>query len=335
MLFFANRSSRHAARLGSALTAHPARHIGFSRNRRRGEQTMRAGNPFKLALCLALAIPFALAACGRSSHHWVITPHQHWTATYDSNYLELTQGKIYHSECYVLLENVSKEKHSSRSKHNPDYPADTLVVTSKFEHYPGKSGDKICIVHPHITNYVQTKENEFIVQASLSDSSEDRAVSIDYAALETAILYDAAALGRFGNFKYGVFDNTEERKQEAESQVTGSTSRTTGSETGIVTPLYKSTYGVRFGNESTTTSVDRTPNSITVNRKHSVRYYNSEPDTDGYFNVDLILKSLDSHSDTLQVIDSQVPNAKYCYPSKSNCGYFISSTKDFERWTRR
>ena len=63
MSFFANRSSRHAARLGSALTAHPARHIGFSRNRRRGEWTMRAGNPFKLALCLALAIPFALGAC--------------------------------------------------------------------------------------------------------------------------------------------------------------------------------------------------------------------------------------------------------------------------------
>ncbi len=66
MSFFANRSSRHAARLGPALTAHPARHIGFSRNRRRGEQTVRTGNPFKLApvLCLALAIPFALAACG-------------------------------------------------------------------------------------------------------------------------------------------------------------------------------------------------------------------------------------------------------------------------------
>ena len=61
MSFFANRSSRHAARLGPVLTAHPARHIGFSRNPNR-ERTM--GNPFKLALCLALAIPFALAACG-------------------------------------------------------------------------------------------------------------------------------------------------------------------------------------------------------------------------------------------------------------------------------
>ena len=72
MLFFANRSSRHAARLGPALTAHP---VGvpaarvtpphwLCRNRRQGEQTVRTGNPFKLALCLALAIPFALAACG-------------------------------------------------------------------------------------------------------------------------------------------------------------------------------------------------------------------------------------------------------------------------------
>ena len=72
MLFFANRSSRHAARLGPALTAHP---VGvpaarvtpphwLCRNRRQGEQTVRTGNPFKLALCLALAIPFALGACG-------------------------------------------------------------------------------------------------------------------------------------------------------------------------------------------------------------------------------------------------------------------------------
>ena len=74
MSFFANRSSRHAARLGPALTAHPVS-VPAARvtpphwlccNRHQGEQTVRTGNPFKLApvLCLALAIPFALAACG-------------------------------------------------------------------------------------------------------------------------------------------------------------------------------------------------------------------------------------------------------------------------------
>jgi len=74
MSFFANRSSRHAARLGPALMAHPARHIGFSRNRHRGEQTVRTGNPFKLGVCLALAIPFALAACGAPAWAGAIIP---------------------------------------------------------------------------------------------------------------------------------------------------------------------------------------------------------------------------------------------------------------------
>ena len=72
MSFFANRSSRHAARLGPALTAHPVS-VPAARvtpphwlccNRHQGEQTVRTGNPFKLALALCLAIPLALAACG-------------------------------------------------------------------------------------------------------------------------------------------------------------------------------------------------------------------------------------------------------------------------------
>ena len=274
-----------------------------------------------LALCLALAIPLVLAACGRSSTstHWVVIPHQHWTYSDAGEYLELGGGKLYHSHCVILKENVSKQKHSSRSKHNPDYTAQTFVVTSNSKHYPAKSGDKFCHVHDHITSYVQTKENEFIIQASMSDSSEYRAVSIDYAELEGQILLDAAALGKYGNFKYGVFDNTEERTQEEESQVTGSTSRTTGSETGIVTPIYKSTYGVRFGNESTTTSVDRTPNRIIVTRKHSVRYYNSEPNTDGYFNVDLVLESLGGEN--IKVITGEVPDSKGCvsFGKSSEC----------------
>ena len=220
--------------------------------------------------------------------------------------MELDAGKLDYRDCFILKENVSKQKHSSRSKHNPDYTAGTFVVTSNSEHYPPKSGDKFCrsLRFPN-SSYAQTKENEFILHVSMSDSSKYRAVSIDYAKLENQVLFDAAALGRYGNFKYGVFDNTEERTQEAESQVTGSTSRTTGSETGIVTPIYKSTYGVRFGNERTTTSVDRTPNSITVNRKHFVRFYNSEPDTDGYFNVDLILKTF--KADRIAVLDSGIP----------------------------
>lgn len=64
MSFFANRSSRHAARLGPALRVTPPHWLCRTPNRHQGEQTMRAGSPFKLALCLALAIPLALGACG-------------------------------------------------------------------------------------------------------------------------------------------------------------------------------------------------------------------------------------------------------------------------------
>ena len=64
MSLFANRSSRHAARLGPALRVTPPHWLCRTPNRHQGEQTMRAGSPFKLALCLAIAIPFALAACG-------------------------------------------------------------------------------------------------------------------------------------------------------------------------------------------------------------------------------------------------------------------------------
>ena len=129
-----------------------------------------------------------------------------------------------------------------------------------------------------------------------------------------------------------MFDNTEERKQETESEVTGSTSITTGSETGVVTPLYNSTYGVQFGNASTTTSVQRTPNSITVNRKHSVRYYESEPDTDGYFDIDVVMSSLHHDSHNLNVIGGGILNTKSCWWGEQQCGLFDSDREDFKHW---
>ena len=329
MSFFANRSSRHAARLGPALRVTPPHWLCRTPNRHQGEQTMRAGSPFKLVLCLVLvlAIPLALAACGGGSKVSKIIPHQHWTYTHDGDYIVAQDGTFGHVTCAFLEEEVSKEKHINSSKHNPNYKTMTAVITSRNKYYPGNPGDKFCLVHwTGGPSYIQTKENEFTLQATASDSSRYRAAQIDYVALERKILFTAAALGRWGNFKYGVFDNAEERKQEAEAQVTGSTSRTTGSETGVVTPLYKSTYGVRYGNESTTTSVDRTPNSITVTRKHSVRYYNSEPDTDGYFNVDLILKSLGAEK--FKVVDG-IPDAKYCYLSNSECKTSFFDSPDF------
>ena len=67
MSFFANRPSRHAARLGSALTAHPAGGLGglTHRGRAHHSHTMRPG---PAARCLALAIPFALAGFGAPAH---------------------------------------------------------------------------------------------------------------------------------------------------------------------------------------------------------------------------------------------------------------------------
>ena len=283
-------------------------------------ETPHASPKHHVAAMLCLAFALTLAACGNP--RWVTITHQHWTAAMGGEYIGFNEGKIYQSYCYVLQEDVSKAKHSSSNRHNPDYTSKTFVITSNSEHYPGKSGDKFCVTRFRSTTFVQTKENEFIIQATASDSSE-----IDYAALERGILYDAAALGRLGNFKYGVFDSTEERKQEQESKITSSTSITTDSGTGVVTPLYNSTYGVRFGNASTTTSVNRTQGSITVTRKHSVRYYNSEPDTDGYFDAEIVLKSMGS--DTPIITDRGISNAKFCYYGRKQCGYFDSDREDY------
>ena len=73
MSFFANRSSRHAARLGSALTAHPAGGLGglTHRGRAHHSHTMRTG---PAALALSLTIPFALAACGAPAWAGAIIP---------------------------------------------------------------------------------------------------------------------------------------------------------------------------------------------------------------------------------------------------------------------
>lgn len=188
-------------------------------------------NPFKpaLAVALCIAIPFALAACGGGGSKVAkIIPHQHWTYTDGTPYIELKRGQIHDYYCLVLQENVSTEKHSSRSKHNPDYTADTFVVTSKSKHYPANPGDKLCyglVIEGRTPSFAQTKDNEFILQLTWSESDRyGGTAQINYTLLENLILQSAAVLGRYGNFKYGVFDNTEERTQEAESQVTGSTS---------------------------------------------------------------------------------------------------------------
>lgn len=288
---------------------------------------MPARSAIAAMLCLAFAL--TLAACGGSGLVRVTHDHQHWTFADVGTLIRLEGGNTYYDVCTVLQENVSKEKHSSRTEHDSDYTANTFVVTSKSTHYPAKSGDKFCYSIEKNVSFIQTKEHEAIIQASTSSSDGE----IDYGALEHNILVFTAALGKLGGFKYGVFDNTEERVQEKESEVTGSRSTTIGSETGAVTSIYNSTYGVQFGDAHTTTHVERTPGKVTVNRKHSVRYYKAEPDTDGYFDIGIVLKSL-NHD--LDVIEHGVPNAKYCDVLRGpECDFFDSDRKDFSDLVRR
>lgn len=130
---------------------------------------------------------------------------------------------------------------------------------------------------------IQTRENKFSITSTTS--GPDGALSEQGA--EEQILLLAAVVGRAYGFKYGVFDDAE-RSVDRQSGDVESTTQGTGWQV--------SRYGITFGRKRATTTVETTPGSVSVRRRHTVTFYKDNPNFDGAFDVGLMLKSLNAES---------------------------------------
>ena len=163
---------------------------------------------------------------------------------------------------------------------------------------------------------IQTKEDEIAIRASAYDRDGvtlgkiTSHAEIDYQSLERKILQTATVIGLGKGYEYAVFDSTEERHAIRDSEVAGTTSEITGSETGMITPIYNTTFGHVFGNTQTTTNVQQTGGSIRVSRNHTVKFYHDEPNTDKYINLNLVMNSLVQAE--FEIVNSK-PTADYYY----------------------
>ena len=228
---------------------------------------------------LALAFPLALAACGGGKSS-TSEKREAWSYEPMDSILALEGGTGYLLDCGSLIE--KRKKGSPKKK--------TILIEKAFlPQIQPQSGMVFCSKYLRNIRYTQTKNDGYIVTISQRATSDD----FNYSSLESELLAVVARIGTRDGFKYGVFDNIEERERASEGHITGSTSRSSGRGTGIETSLYNSVYSSHFGNANTTTTIERTSNKITVERKHIVRFYHSEPDTDKYFELNLILKSSD------------------------------------------
>ena len=269
-----------------------------------------------LAAMLCLAFALSLAACGGGGGGGGQL-YQYWNAVKKS-YFQVARGTSFYHSCVTLEGEPVISAYDESKGEQSDY---FERVDEQSRNY--KTGDTVCgtwkdIPGPLVT-HIQTKENEFTIHFFEDDEdmvSYDgtilRRAHIDDAFVDKSILGRTVILGLNAGVKYGVFDNIEEHRRVDESQVTGSTSATDTTEVGIVFPtLYRTQYGVAFGDSETTTTIKRTGKRIEVERQHSVRFYHDKPNTDAYFDLAITAKSMqDMLGDEFEIVHS-VPPADY------------------------
>ena len=242
---------------------------------------MRAHSAIAAMLCLAFAL--SLAACGGGGKPAPVATKEFWDWDRSSaiSYYKPEGGSVQEYSCRTLIGEPGEYDKQARS-----------IPVQKTE--GAKAGDILCYSLHYSSLYsktmvLQTRESEFRVNHYVERSTDN---PIHLGIVEKFILLVASVYGIAEGYKYGVFDNTEEHTTKQEDRVEGERTTVTGRESGMATSIYNSTYGVRFGDATSTTKVERKAGRVSLQRSHTIRYYKDKPNSDSWFDLYLTLKSV-------------------------------------------
>ena len=255
----------------------------------------------KLGILIGAALALVLAGCGGGSGI-IKSKVERWNVSEAGNTVDFAQGVIL--RCYTLVSPASPSK--------GDAVREALGQIRKLKYSkedPPKAGDKDCDWWPKRVwdwtkyggkyyyfrfEHYQTRNDTFVIVTSASSYNSYKGFNprpIDRADLDKFIMLVAATLGQAKGFKYGAFDNVVEHVERSPEETTTEASGRS-QRAGVRTNVGASTFGVSFGNSRNTTTTTTTSDEIDIQRKHVVRFYSTEPDLGGYFDLDLIKKSI-------------------------------------------
>lgn len=146
-------------------------------------------------------------------------------------------------------------------------------------------------------SYHQIKEDEFIIHAT-STSVEGKK---NDGAFESFILIVTTVIGDHQGFKYGIFDQVSTTTDRDQGE-TVTTSRGTGTAGSYGTGIAGATYGLYFGSDQRTTTTKMVGQTLTIERRHHVKFYKSKPDSSAYFDLAILKNSVARGSDYKLII---------------------------------
>ena len=133
-------------------------------------------------------------------------------------------------------------------------------------------------------SYHQIREDEFVIHATSSSNSGKK----NEGEFERFILIVTAAIGDHEGFKYGIFDQVSTTVDRDPGE-TVTTSRGTG--------MAGTAYGLYFGSDQSTTTTKMVDGTLTIERRHHVKFYRSKPVSDAYLDLALLMNSIVRGSD--------------------------------------